>query len=327
MDRRRFLFASLSGVVVLPRAAEAQPVAVRRIGYVGNLPRTPVTDAFSDAFVAGLHEHGWIESRTVVIERRFVEPLKEAAIAAAEELIRSRVDVIVVSSTQTALAAKQVTRTVPIVMTVPADPVAVGLVTSLARPGGNVTGLSYVGMEVTGKQVELLREAVPGLEVIAVLANPANPSHKPRTREVVTAARGLRLHVEIVEARSREDVADSIGVMVKRGAGAGVVLGDVLFVSEAARLIRLAAEYRLPLMYGLREAPLAGGLMSFGPSFGDLFRRAAGYVDKILRGARPQDLPVEQASKFELVINIKTAKALGLTIPPPLLLRADHVIE
>ena len=327
MDRRRFLLASLSGVVVLPRAAEAQPAAVRRIGYVGNLPRTPVTEAFLDAFMAGLREHGWIDSQTVVIERRFVEPRKEAAIAAAEELIRSRVDVIVVSSTQTALAAKQVTRTVPIVMTVPADPVAVGLVTSLARPGGNVTGLSYVGMEVTGKQVELLREAVPGLEVIAVLANPANPSHKPRTMEVVTAARGLRLHVEIVEARSREDVADAIGMMVKRGAGAAVVLGDVLFVSEAARLIRLAAEHRLPVMYGLREAPLAGGLMSFGPSFGDLFRRAAGYVDKILRGARPQDLPVEQASKFELVINLKTAKALGLTIPPPLLLRADHVIE
>jgi putative tryptophan/tyrosine transport system substrate-binding protein len=265
--------------------------------------------------------------RNLVIERRYVEPRKETALAAAQELVRTRVEVIVVANTLTALATKETTRTVPIVLTVPADPVAVGLVASLARPGGNVTGLSFVGTEVAGKQVELLNEMVTGLSSIGVLANPMNASHAPRTKEVAAVARALRLQVHVVEASSRNAVADAFGVMVKRRVGAALVLADAVFVREADSLIRLAAEYRLPVMYGLREAPLAGGLMSYGPSFSDLFCRAAGYVDKILRGANPQDLPIEQASKFELVINLKTAKALGLTIPGSLLLRADRVIE
>jgi ABC-type uncharacterized transport system substrate-binding protein len=246
---------------------------------------------------------------------------------APEEVLRRGVEVIVVSSTLTALAAKEATRTVPIVMTIPADPVAVGLVDSLARPGGNVTGLSFVGTEVAGKQVELLKEAVSGLASIAVLANPSNASHPPRTKQIFAISRTLGLRVEVVEASSRGGIGDAFGAMMKRGVGAAVVLADALFVREANAIIGLAAEQRLPAMYGLREAPLAGGLMSYGPSFTDLFRRAAGYVDKILRGARPSDLPIEQASRFELVINLKTAKALGLTIPPSLLARADQLIE
>jgi putative ABC transport system substrate-binding protein len=327
MNRRRFLVTALAGTLAVPVAARAQQAAVRRIGFIANAPRTPVTESFRAAFVAGLHEHGWIESQNVVIERRYVELQKEAALAAAKELVDIRVEVIVVGSTQTALAAKEATRTVPIVMTVPADPVAVGLVASLARPGGNVTGLSFVGTEVAGKQVELLKEAVTGLASVAVLANPTNASHGPRTKEVIAAARALRLKVEVVEASTRDEIGHGLRVMVKRGVGAGVVLADPLFVREADSVIRLAAEQRLPIMYGLREVPLAGGLMSYGPSFTDLFRRAGGYVDKILRGADPRDLPIQQASKFELVINLKTAKALGLTISPSLLARADQIIE
>jgi putative ABC transport system substrate-binding protein len=277
--------------------------------------------------VASLQDHGWVESRNLAIERRYVEPRKDDGAPAIEALIRAKVEVIVVSATQTALAAKRLTRTLPIVMTVPADPVAVGLVDSLARPGGNVTGLSFVGIEVAGKQVELLKEAIVGLASIAVLANPLNPSHAPRTKEILAVGQTLRLGVDVVEARSREQVSEAFRVMVKRNAGAAIVLADATFVREADTVIRLAAEHRLPVMYGLREAPLIGGLMSYGPSFLDLFRRAGAYVDKILKGAHPRDLPVEQASRFELVVNLRAAKGLGLTLPPAFLVRADQVIE
>jgi len=327
MNRRTFLSAAIAGLIAAPAAIEAQQAAGRRIGFIANSPRTPITDAFWDAFVSGLQDLGWIESRTIAIERRYVEPRTEPALAAIEELVRSRVEVIVVSSTQTALAAKQVTRTVPIVMTIPADPVAVGLVGSLSRPGGNVTGLSFLGTEMAAKQMELLHAAVPNLASIALLANPTNASHPPRTREVLATARALKVNVHVVEARSSDEIAEAFRVIGKRGVGAALVLADAVFVRDVDNMIRLAARQRLPVMYGLREAPLAGGLMSYGANFSDLFRRAAGYVDKILRGANPQDLPIEQASKFELVINLKTARALGLTIPQAVLLRADQVIE
>jgi putative ABC transport system substrate-binding protein len=327
VNRRRFLLSSALGSLALRRGVEAQGPAVRRIGFVANAPRTPVTDSFWDALVASLQDHGWVESRNLAIERRYVEPRKDDGAPAIEALIRAKVEVIVVSATQTALAAKRLTRTLPIVMTVPADPVAVGLVDSLARPGGNVTGLSFVGIEVAGKQVELLKEAIVGLASIAVLANPLNPSHAPRTKEILAVGQTLRLGVDVVEARSREQVSEAFRVMVKRNAGAAIVLADATFVREADTVIRLAAEHRLPVMYGLREAPLIGGLMSYGPSFLDLFRRAGAYVDKILKGAHPRDLPVEQASRFELVVNLRAAKGLGLTLPPAFLVRADQVIE
>ena len=327
MNRRGFLRLSLAGALSAPVSVPAQ-TAPRRIGFLFGESRSAITDGWREAFVAGLQEHGWIESRNIVfVERRYVPARGETPLTSIQELIQSGVEVLVVSSTQAALAAKQATRTVPIVMTVPSDPVGVGLVTSLARPGGNVTGLSFMGTEVVGKQVELLKEAVPGLTSVAVLMNPTNASHPPRTKEVIAAARTLRLRVEVVEASTRPELVDAVRTMVKRGAGAALILADPTFVVEAGSVIRSAAEQRLPIMYGLREVPLAGGLMSYGPDFRDLFRLAAGYVDKILRGAQPQDLPIEQASKFELVINLKTARALGLTLPSSLLLRADQVIE
>jgi putative tryptophan/tyrosine transport system substrate-binding protein len=326
MDRRRLILSAVAATLA-PRAVAAQSPALRRIGFIANAPRTPVTDTFWDALVEGLRERGWVESQNLAIDRRYVDPRTDDGSAAVEALLGAKVEVIVVSATRTALAAKRLTRTVPIVMTVPADPVAVGLVDSLARPGGNVTGLSFVGTEVAGKQVELLKEAVGGLASLAVLANPENASHAPRAREILAAGRALRLQVDVVEARTREQLTEAFGAMARRKAGAAIVLADPTFVRDADTVIRLAAEHRLPVMYGLREAPLLGGLMSYGPSFVDQFRRASGYVDRILKGAQPRDLPVEQASRFELVVNLRTAKALGLTLPPTFLVRADQVIE
>src|SRR5882724_442775 len=328
IDRRIFLGGLVVTVCTAPLSAEAQPAeAVRRIGYISSVPSSPLPESWWAAFVAGLRAQGWVEHQNIVIERRYAEPSKEAALAVAEELVRLRVDVIVVSSTLTALAAMQATATVPIVVTVPADPVATGLVSSLARPGGNVTGLSFVGIELAGKQVELLKEAVAGLARVAVLANPSNASHPPRAKEIAEVARALKLQIDVLEARTRGEIQEAFATMAKRRSGAAIVLADPQFVREAGYVVRLAAEQRLPVMYGLREAVVAGGLMAYGASFTDLFRRAATYVDKILRGARPSDLPVEQASKFELVINLKTAKALRLAIPQSLLVRADEVIQ
>jgi putative ABC transport system substrate-binding protein len=328
LERRRFMAMAAVGILTVPLVAEAQPAGtVRRIGYISSSPSSPLTEVWWEAFLAGLREQGWEQRQNIVVERRFAELRKEAALAVAEELIRLRVEVLVVSSTLTALAAKQATTTVPIVVTVPSDPVAVGLVTSLARPGGNVTGLSFVGTELAGKQVDFLKDAVPGLTRIAVLANPTNASNPLRTQEITEVARALKLQVDVVEARTRGEIQEAFATMARRRPGAAIILADPLFVREMGNLVRLAAEHRLPVMYGLREAVEAGGLMSYGASFTDLFRRAATYVDKILKGAKPGDLPIEQATKFELVINLRTAKALRLTIPQSVLRRADQVIQ
>jgi putative tryptophan/tyrosine transport system substrate-binding protein len=329
INRRALLIGlGLTGLVV-PSFAVTQPLGrVARVGHISNVPgSSPLVDLWRKAFVDGLRERGWIENQNVVIERRYAELHRESSLAVVEELIRLPVDVLVISSTLTALAAKQATSTVPIVVTVPADPVATGLVASLARPGGNVTGLSFVGTELAGKQLELLKEAVPGLGRVAVLANPGNASHAPRTKEIADVARALKIQSDVVEASTSRGVQEAFAAMAKRRPGAAIVLADPLFFREAQNLVRFAAAQRLPVMYGLREVVVAGGLISYGASFGDLFRRAATYVDKILRGASPSDLPVEQASKFELVINIKTARALGLTIPQALLARADEIIQ
>jgi len=326
VHRRAFVVGS-AAFLGAPRISTAQPGSVRKIGLIASAPPISVTGAFWDQLITGLREHGWVESRNLTIERRYVDLDQDAGRAATEELVRANVEVVVVGSTQTALAAKQATRTVPIVMTIPADPVAVGLAESLARPGGNVTGMSFVGTELAGKQVELLKTAISSLASLAVLANPKNASHPPRIKEIGATARQLKVQVQIVEASSREQMPEAFRTIVKHGVGALVVLGDPVFVREMDTVIRFGAEQRLPIMYALREAPLAGGFISYGPDLGDLFRRAADYVDKILRGAHPRDLPIEQASKFELIINLKTAKALGLTIPRSLLVRADHVIE
>jgi len=239
------------------------------------------------------------------------------------------VDIIVAAvGTPAAAAAKNATKTIPIVMMAVGDPVGTGLIASLARPGGNVTGLSYsVGLEIFSKQLELLKETVPKVRRVAVLSNPAHPAHPLQIREVNVAARSLGVQLQLLEARGPSEFDGAFAAMAKERVGALLVLSDAMLNSHRTRLADLAARSRLPAAYGVRESVEAGGLMSYGPSFLDLFRRSAAYVDKILKGAKPADLPVEQPTKFELVINLKTAKALGLPIPPSLLQRADKVIE
>jgi putative ABC transport system substrate-binding protein len=246
----------------------------------------------------------------------------------AAELVRLKVDIIVAAPTPAAVAAKNATGTIPIVMTVVGDPVGIGLIASLARPGGNVTGLSYsVGVETFGKGLELLKAALPKVRRMAILSNPGNPSHVLAIRDLKVAAGSLGVQLQFLEARGPNEFDGAFAAMAKERVGALLVVADSVFNFHRARLTDLAARSRLPTMYGIRENVEAGGLMSYGASVPDLYRRAAGYVDKILKGAKPADLPVEQPTKFELVINLKTAKALGLTIPQSLLLRADQVIE
>jgi putative ABC transport system substrate-binding protein len=266
-----------------------------------------------------------------VIEYRSYEGKLERLPALAAELVALKVDVIVASGTPASLVAKQATRTVPIVFAGVADPVASGLVTTLARPGGNITGLSgLASLELVGKCLELLKQAVPGVSRVAVLWQPGGlggRTDKDMLKAAEVAARALGVRLQFVEARGPEDIDRAFSEMTRARAGALSVLPMGMFLNERRRLVDLATQNRLPAVYPLREGVDAGGLMAYGPNFPDLYRRAAIYVDKILMGAKPADLPVEQPTKFELVINLKTAKALGLTIPPSLLQRADEVIQ
>jgi putative ABC transport system substrate-binding protein len=247
----------------------------------------------------------------------------------AAELVRLKVDLIVASAgTQAATAARNATETIPIVMIAVRDPVGTGLIASLARPGGNVTGVSgSAGLEWVAKQLELLKETVPKIRRVAILSNPTNAYHQLAVRELNVAARSLGVQLQLLEARGPDEFDGAFAAMAKERVGALLVLSDAMFSAHRTRLADLAARSRRPAAYGVSESVEAGGLMSYGPSFLDLYRRAATYVDQILKGAKPAELPVEQPTKFELVINMKTAKALGLTIPQSVLLRADHVIE
>ena len=242
-------------------------------------------------------------------------------------MVRLKADVIVAPTTPAARAAKQATATIPIVMVAVPDPVGSGLVASLTRPGGNVTGMSVVVPELSGKNLQLLREVLPGITRVGVLVNPVNPVSAVELKEIEVAARSLGLQAHLLEVRAPTEFERAFAAMVRERAGAVTVLVDAMFFSERKRIVDLAARSRLPAIYQRREYVEEGGLMAFGPSLIDLFRRAAGYVDKLLKGAKPGDLPVEQATKFELVVNLKTAKTLGLTIPPSVLLRADQVIQ
>ncbi len=320
--------ATLVALLLLaaPLAAQAQPAGkVYNIGYLG------LGSSFAGpnrtAFYRGLQERGWIEGQNFVLTTRFAQFKSKRLREMVAELVQRKVDVLVVQSAEGALAAKHGTSTIPIVAVSPADAVAIGLVASLARPGGNVTGLSYLGTELIGKQMELLREAAPSLSRMAALSNPANPTHAPRLRAAAIGAQGLRVHLEPIEARTPAELDKAFATMMRARVGGVLVLSDPMFGDEARRLAQLASTSGLPAIYGFRMSVDAGGLMSYGPDFPDLFHRAAAYVDKILKGAKPGDLPIEQPTKFELVINLKAAKALGLTIPPSLLLRADQVIE
>jgi putative ABC transport system substrate-binding protein len=328
MERRVFISSLAGGLLAAPLAASAQPAGkVPRIGYLALNPAA--NPHLHEAFRQGLRDLGYVEGRNVVIEYRDAEGKPERLPALAAELVALKVDVLVAQPTVAALAAKQATRTLPIVFPV-AEPVTSGLVTSLARPGGNITGLSILAPEIVGKGLELLKQAVPGVSRVAVLWDPgAFPERtaKDMLKEVEVAARKLGVRLQFIEARGPDDLGKAFSDMTRARAGALTVLAGSMFFSERRRLVDMAAKNRLPAVYQWREGVDAGGLMAYGASVPDLFRRAATYVDKILKGAKPGDLPVEQPTKFELVINLKTAKALGLTIPPSLLQRADQVIE
>jgi ABC-type uncharacterized transport system substrate-binding protein len=324
MDRRAFL-AGAAALLAAPLAAKAQQAGrVYRVGYLSTGALPP------EAFLQGLRDLGYVEGRNVVIDYRSAEGKPERLPALAAELVALKVDVIVAPNTPAALAAKQATRTLPIVFIGVGEPVTSGIVTSLARPGGNVTGLSIVSPELVGKWLELLKQAVPGVSRVAALWQPGAMDERTekdmfKGAEVAARALGVRLH--FVEARGPEDFDRAFSDMTRARAGALTVRPAPMFVSERRRLVDLAAKNRLPTVYPWREFVEAGGLMAYGPNLADLFRRGATYVDKILKGTKPGDLPVEQPPKFDLVINLKTAKALGLQIPQSLLQRADQVIE
>jgi putative ABC transport system substrate-binding protein len=327
MNRRAFI-AGVVSVLGVPLAGEAQqPGKVPRVGFLGPRSRSDGTP-YLDAFLQGLRELGWVEGQNIAIEYRFAEGRLDRLAALAAELVRLKVDVILAASTPPAVAAKSATSTIPIVMATSADPVELGLVASLARPGGNVTGLSFsVALDVVGKELELLKETVPKVRRVAVLWNPANPGNTLAMKTLRNTARSLSVQLQLLEARSPNEFEAAFAAMAREGAGALLVVPDSIFGLHRARLQDLAAKSRLPAMHGLREHTEAGGLMSYAVDLRDSFRRSATYVDKILKGAKPADLPVEQPTKFELVINLKTAKALGLTIPQSVLLRADEVLQ
>jgi putative tryptophan/tyrosine transport system substrate-binding protein len=323
--RRRNFITLLCGAMAWPLAARAQQAGkLPTIGFLG--ATTPATwSLFVAAFVQRLRELGWIEGRTVVIEYRWAEGRGERFAEIAAEFARLKVDVIVTAG-GAVLAAKQATSLIPIVFAVAADPVGGGLVASLVQPGGNVTGLSTQTAETAGKRLELLREIVPGLRQLAIMANAGYPAAVLEMAEVQAAARTLGLEVTTLEIRRAENIAPAFEALKGR-VEALYVCADSLVTTNRVRINTLALAARLPVMHGVREYVEAGGLMSYGPNFPELFRRAADYVDKILRGAKPADIPVEQPTKFDLVINLTTAKALGLTIPETFLVRADEVLE
>lgn len=328
IDRRTCLVGTLAALAT-PVAAKARPPArLARIGLLGGSSRTSSEASHIwAAFSAGLQELGYVEGQNIVIEGRFYGDNIERLPSLAVELVRLPVDVIVTGAPPAPEAAKRATSTIPIVAANHPDPVGSGLVTSLARPGANVTGLSLLSPGLRIKQLELLREAVPQLTSVAVLSNPASPLHKRDVRELETGARPLKVRLVVVEASAPSEFTEAFSVMVAKGAGALIILAGSMFFAYRRRLAELAAGNRLPSTYAFREYAEAGGLMTYGVDLRDNFRRAAGYVDRILNGAQPGDLPIEQPTRFELVINLKTAKTLGLTIPRSLLARADRILE
>jgi putative ABC transport system substrate-binding protein len=324
-DRRFWLLASIS-VLMAPLVVNAQaPAKVFRIGVLsGAAPTNPEASHVWQGFFQGLRDLGYVDGQNIVIEGRYYGDNVERIPSLAAELVRLRVDVIVVGATPAPEMARRATSTIPIVMANHSDPVASGLAASFAKPGGNVTGLSLVSRELRIKQLQLLKEILPSLTRVAFLRNPAA---LPDLTELDRAAHSLGLEVQVVEASAPSELAGAFAAAKRNRAGALVVLSGYMFWAQRTRLAELAANHRLPTAYLLREHVDAGGLISYGPDLRDNYRRAAGYVDKILRGANPGDLPIEQPTKFELSINMKAAKALGLTIPPSVIARADRIVE
>jgi len=327
MDRRTFIYSVTLTVLAAPLAAEAQqPEKVWRIGLLGPAAERVYTDVLL-SLRAGLRGFGYVEGKNIVFEYRFAEDKYERLPGLATELVRSKADVILAHATLGARAAKRATSTIPIVMVGVGDPVGTGFVPSLARPGGNITGVSNNDVGLAAKRLALLKEVVPKLSLVAVLRNPTSPVGDLQFRETQAAARSLGIEIQLVDVRAPKELGTAFAVMVKGRAGAFAVMGDPLFLSQQRQIANLATTSRLPSVFTRNENVEAGGLMSYGPTLAAQFRQAATYVDKILKGAKPADLPVEEPTKFDFVINLKTAKALGLTIPPSLLQRADQVIE
>jgi len=324
MNRRAFV-TGLGAVLAAPRAAGAQQAGkVYRVGILspGGVPER--IEAFRD----GLRQLGYADSQNVVIEVRDADGKADRLPGLAADLVRLKVDAIVAAGSDAVRAAQQATRTIPIVVAVGGgDLVARGLVGSLARPGGNITGLTTLSAVIIAKRLQLIKEAVPKATRVAVLWRRDNPAHQPTLKELEGAAASIGVQLQRAEAREAAELDAAFAAMTKGRAGAVLLLGDVLFESQRGRIADLAARAKLPAMYFAKLFVEAGGLMSYATDQNDLYRRAATYVDKILKGAQPADLPVEEPTKFELVINLRTAKALGLTIPPSLLLRADQVLE
>jgi putative tryptophan/tyrosine transport system substrate-binding protein len=326
MDRRRFLVTSLAGALAAPLATEAQQAGkVYRIGFLWDSPT--VWPHALQAFRQGLRERGWNEGHNILVEYRWAEGRFERLPAMAEELVRLKVDVIVAPTSIYTAAAKRTTATIPIVFASHADPVATGHVERLSRPGGNATGTTIIMSETMAKSVELLKATIPTLKRVAVIWDSATPSHRPVLSAVEEAGRLLNLRVQSLAVRSATDFDGAFSAAVQERAGAVLVLSTPLFMGGAKRLADLGLKHKIPTMFGPREHVEAGGLLSYSPDRADLYRRAAGYVDRILKGANPAEMPVEQATKFELAINLKTAKALGLSVPSSVLAQADQVIE
>jgi putative tryptophan/tyrosine transport system substrate-binding protein len=323
--RRRAFIALFSGAAVLPLAVAAQtPPRIPRVGFLGAGSPTQAGRNL-DALRQGLRALGYVEGQTIALEVRWAEGRPERMSELVVELLRLEIDVLVVGTSQAALAAKKATQTIPIVMVAGTDPVGLGLVTSLARPGGNVTGLSISNEELSSKRLQLLKEFVPLLARVAVLRNPLLTAHAIFWQDTEAAARKLGLELQPLEVRGADDFETVFAAARLGNAQALIAFDDI--IAYRTRVIALAASHRIPAMYGFREFPDNGGLMSYGANITAVFRRAATLVDKILKGAKPADLPVEQPTKFEFVVNLKTAKALGLVIPPAILASADDVIE
>jgi putative ABC transport system substrate-binding protein len=325
MDRRVFL-AGLA-VLAAPFATGAQqPAKIPRIGLLSPFSPTD-TELWHQAFRHGLRDLGWIEGKNISIEYRYAEGRHDRLPDLVADLVRLKVDIIVATVGTDALVAQKVTRAIPIVMASTGDALASGLAESLARPGGNVTGLTQMAPEMAGKRLELLKEIVPKLSRVAVLWNPQGRVSTLSWNELQLPARQLGVQLHSLEARSLDDFDKAFEDATRARAGALAIMPNPVFAGNLKRIADLAAKSRLPSIFHLREFADAGGLMAYGPDRADLFRRAATYVDKILKGAKPGELPIEQPTKFELVINLKTAKAIGLTIPQSILLRTDRVIE
>jgi ABC-type uncharacterized transport system substrate-binding protein len=327
MDRRAFVSTVGLGLLAAPLGERAQPLG--KIWRIGLLWFTfpSVSAPFFEALRQGMRERGYIEGQNMAFEQRWAERRPERYPELAAELVSIKVDVIVAGNLESSLAAKQATSTIPIILTAGGDPVRAGLVAGLARPGGNITGMSEPGPDLAPKLVQLLKEAVPRLTRVAVLWNPANPSFAPTRHEIASTAQAMGVNLLSLEVGDPREFEGAFSQATRGRPDGLIVYTTPITYSHRAQIIEFAANNRLPTMYSAREFVDAGGLISYGPDLRDLFRRAAGYVDRIFKGAAPANLPIEQPTKFELVINLKTAKTLGLTIPQSLLLRADQVIE